>query len=172
MKRSANHKMARRAVKEAASTGFHSRQVKMPMTERLVRKPRDQRILLILAKLELTPSASVSDLAQHVDLSKSRIEHLFKHDTGKTLKSFLCSYRLLCAAVLLAHTNLRIKEIAARTGYSCGQSLARSFGEFCGLGPRLFRQRTFGVRARHQVRYASRTQRKSLSRRAAFRVTK
>jgi AraC-like DNA-binding protein len=112
----------------------------IPPPRGLIREPRDRRIRQTLDTLAITPKVSVADLAAQAELSKSRLEHLFKREAGCTLRAFLCAHRLLCAAVLLLVTNLRIKEIAALTGYSCGQSLASAFLVHFDVNPCQYRE--------------------------------
>jgi AraC family transcriptional regulator of arabinose operon len=85
---------------------------------------------LIRRTLELIESDSprtISDLAAELNLSGSRLQHLFKQTTGFGLGHRLTEQRLQKAALLLTHTRLRIKEIAASVGYEHTSSFTRAF---------------------------------------------
>jgi AraC-like DNA-binding protein len=85
---------------------------------------------LIRRTLELIESESprrISDLAAELNLSESRLQHLFKQITGLGLGQRLTEQRLQKAALLLTHSRLRIKEIAASVGYEHTSSFTRAF---------------------------------------------
>jgi transcriptional regulator GlxA family with amidase domain len=87
----------------------------------------DFRVGKTLQAIEHNPSSSIQYLASLVNLSGSRLSHLFKAQTGLTLKGFLIDKRLNRAAFLLRTTEIRIKEITYLSGYSQGPSFDRAF---------------------------------------------
>jgi AraC family transcriptional regulator, arabinose operon regulatory protein len=87
----------------------------------------DLRISKILKMVDSDPSQSVQVLARAANLSSSRLSHLFKAQTGKSLKSFLSDQRLEKAATLLLTTEMRIKEISYAVGYCQEPSFVRAF---------------------------------------------
>lgn len=87
----------------------------------------DFRVEKILQVIEQDSSASVPYLASLVNLSGSRLSHLFKAQTGLTLKNALTGHRLNKAEVLLRTTEMSIKEITYCLGYSQGPSFDRAF---------------------------------------------
>lgn len=89
--------------------------------------PEDYRIRRILQFVENDPSKTVVELAQLVNLSSSRLGHLFRLEVGVDLDSFLRNARLDKAANLLRQTELSIKEIAAVVGYHHASSFDRGF---------------------------------------------
>ena len=103
--------------------------------------PDDYRILKVLESLEDDPTASVRELATRVNLSCSRLGHLFKLQMGVDLSHFLANERLKKAAELLRQTELSIKEIAARIGYHHSSSFDRGFQQKFGVSPADFRRR-------------------------------
>jgi transcriptional regulator GlxA family with amidase domain len=144
-------KAVRRALAAAVPRRAEDlRTFSIPPPSSLIRRSRDPRIRIILERVAEHPSPSVHDLAAHIGLSRSRLEHVFKSETGRSLKTFLLAYRLLCSAMLLLVRRLRIREIAVRTGYSCGQSFARSFHDFYGMDPRTYRKRMLTDRMRER----------------------
>jgi AraC-like DNA-binding protein len=89
--------------------------------------PRDFRIQTILQTIESNPTESVRDLAQRVNLSSSRLSHLFKAKMGFSLTIFLAERRMEKAADLLRSTEMRIKEITFIVGYQQEPSFVRAF---------------------------------------------
>lgn len=66
---------------------------------------------------ELTADLSVAALSRRVNLSPSRLAHLFKQDMHLPLKAYVRSRRLIHATVLLTSTSLTVKEVAYEVGY-------------------------------------------------------
>jgi AraC family carnitine catabolism transcriptional activator len=92
------------------------------------RVPEGQgRISEILKIIESQSPQNISELAMEVNLSQSRLQHLFKQETGVRLGRLLTEQRLQKAAELLIRTQLRIKEIAAAAGYGHASSFSRAF---------------------------------------------
>jgi AraC family transcriptional regulator of arabinose operon len=93
--------------------------------------------------LEMVESASlckISDLAAELNLSESRLQHLFKQTTGVGLGRVLTERRLQKAALLLRGTRLRIKEIAAAVGYEHTSSFTRAFEQRFAQPPQVYRR--------------------------------
>lgn len=103
--------------------------------------PDDYRIHKVLESLEDDPATSVQELATLVNLSSSRLGHLFKLQMGVDLSHFVVNERLEKAAELLRQTELSIKEIAARVGYQHSSSFDRGFQNKFGVPPADFRKR-------------------------------
>lgn len=102
--------------------------------------PDDYRIRKILESLEDDPARSFRELATLVNLSSSRLGHLFKLQMGVDLSHFLANERLQKAAELLRQTELSIKEIAAKVGYRHSSSLDRGFEKKFGMAPAEYRR--------------------------------
>lgn len=60
---------------------------------------------------------NIDVLADHVGLSASHIQNIFKTATGSSISSYLRSLRLQKATELLEQTDIPISEIAASTGF-------------------------------------------------------
>ncbi len=103
--------------------------------------PDDYRIRKILEALEDDPAKTFQELANLVNLSKSRLGHLFKLQMGVDLSHFLANIRLEKAAELLRQTELSIKEIAGRVGYHHPSSFDRGFQHKFGIPPADFRKK-------------------------------
>jgi len=98
------------------------------------------RIRRVLEMIESDSSCRMSDLATELNLSESRLQHLFKQKTGVGLGHLLTEKRLQRAAELLATTTLRIKEIAAAVGYEHTSSFTRAFEQRFAQSPNVYRR--------------------------------
>ena len=95
------------------------------------------RIREILDIIESQSPQKISQLALEVNLSQSRLQHLFKQETGVGLGRLLTEQRLQKAATLLVRTRLRKLPRP-----SCGYLLPTPpRARTCGLGPELGRHR-------------------------------
>lgn len=106
-----------------------------------MRKPADQRLMRLIQIVESSPQVSMQRLSKTLYLSKSRIEHLFKAETGIALKTYLVAHRLAHAARLLQSGGLRVKEVAQLTGYAHTGSLTRAFQSMYGVNPKAHQTR-------------------------------
>jgi AraC-like DNA-binding protein len=97
-----------------------------------------QKILEVIASGK---PCTIQALAQEFNLSHSHLQHLFKQQTGARLGRLLTEQRLRHAAHLLAHSNMRIKEIAHGAGYEHTSSFIRAFERHFAEAPRLYRQK-------------------------------
>ena len=100
-----------------------------------------ERIRAIREMIEAGALHDVADLALKSNLSESRLRHLFKEETGVRLGHLLIEQRLLKAAMLLAGTRLRIKEIAGAVGYRHTSSFTRAFEKRFEQAPQTYRDR-------------------------------
>ena len=100
----------------------------------------DYRIVAVIQLARADVKQRASDLAREVDLSRSRLQHLFKSETGITLRQYLLRRKLREASRLLAGTNLRINEIAYAIGYQHTPSFVRAFRQRYSETPGEFRQ--------------------------------
>jgi transcriptional regulator GlxA family with amidase domain len=113
----------------------------------------DWRIRLALAVIrrDLAEPLNIAALAARVNLSRSRLTHLFRAEIGVAPGAYLRSARLARAAELLAHSTLSIKEIMATVGVNDPSHFARDFRRAHGVSPRWFRAHARDARpaARH-----------------------
>jgi AraC-like DNA-binding protein len=103
--------------------------------------PADSRIRKVLQAVESKPSETIQGLSRLVNLSGSRLSHLFKAQTGWNLNSFLWNRRMDRAADLLQSTEMRIKEITDCVGYGQTPSFNRAFKKKFGSSPTRYRSR-------------------------------
>ena len=87
---------------------------------------------------------TLAELAAYVNLSTSRLRHLFKEETGVTLSEYVKLLRLRKAAELLATTFLSVKEIMTETGLKNQSHFVRVFKRTYGLTPTRYRAMCHG----------------------------
>jgi AraC family transcriptional regulator of arabinose operon len=71
----------------------------------------------------------VNDLAQISGLSTSRLQHLFKQETGMRIGEYVKEIQLTSAKKLLLQTNQPLKEIGESIGITDPANLCRYFRE-------------------------------------------
>ena len=80
-------------------------------------------------------SLDVDSLSVVFGMGRTSFYHKVKSLTGKTPNEYISDMRLDVAATLLKESNLQVGEVAARTGYSSPQYLARNFKKKFGMSP-------------------------------------
>jgi AraC-like DNA-binding protein len=102
----------------------------------------DRALLRARALIEerLSSPLSVPELAAEVGLSQNYLARLFRRDSGMTLQGYLNSRRMEEARHLLENTDLPVKSVAARVGYSDAQYFNKQFRRSSGLSPTAYRQ--------------------------------
>jgi len=116
----------------AAQAQRKSRRDALSRVSRYVRENLARRITL--------PAAAAA-----ADLSPNYLAHLIKKETGKTLTDLVTERRMEKAKELLAHTTLRIAEIASAVGFEDEAYFARRFRQRFRLAPRDYRSKTSGA---------------------------
>ena len=84
---------------------------------------------------------SLADAAAAVALSPNYLAHLLKKHTGQTLTELVTERRMERARELLAHTDMRVAEIARAVGFDDEAYFARRFRQWYDVSPREFRLR-------------------------------
>jgi len=84
---------------------------------------------------------TVAELSRRVNLSPSRLAHLFARDVGVAPGQYLRDLRLERARALVEHSTLSVKEIMARVGFNDPSHFARDFKRRYGAPPRTVRAR-------------------------------
>lgn len=105
----------------------------------------DHRVELIIAlmKEDLRREFPPRELAQAVNLSVSRLQHLFKLETGVALVRYRHLLRLNKARDLLETSLLSIKEIRTNVGINERGHFSREFKCLYGLTPSQYRMTVF-----------------------------
>jgi AraC family transcriptional regulator, arabinose operon regulatory protein len=102
----------------------------------------DARVTLLLAVMEADPARplNLGSLAEAVNLSVSRVVHLFTAETGVPPGRYLRDLRLERARQLLTDTRLSVKQVMAAVGYNDASHFSRDFKRNYGVSPRGYRR--------------------------------
>jgi transcriptional regulator GlxA family with amidase domain len=95
----------------------------------------------------------VSDMARRVNLSRSRLTHLFRSEVGCSPGRYLREARLDRARHLVEESSLSIKEIMARVGFNDPSHFTRDFSRRHGASPRRIRARARSPDAANTVTF-------------------
>ncbi|MGE6229162.1 helix-turn-helix domain-containing protein [Paenibacillus chitinolyticus] len=98
-------------------------------------------VTAILAWIEANYASEfrLTDLARHVHLTPNHVSYLFHRETGSTLTNYLTAKRLQQASFLLKSTNLSVREIGHRIGFSNFSYFCQLFKKHNGLSPAKYR---------------------------------
>jgi AraC-like DNA-binding protein len=110
----------------AAQAQRKSRRDALSRTTRYIRENLTQRMTLARA-------------AAAADLSPNYLAHLLKKETGKTFTEMVTERRMAKARELLAHTMMRISEIAGAVGFEDQAYFSRRFKQCFRVAPRVYR---------------------------------
>jgi transcriptional regulator GlxA family with amidase domain len=88
----------------------------------------------------LEPRLAITQLAGSFNLSPSRLRHLFKIETGLSLKRCLIESRLQSSKALLETSVLSVKEIAVKVGYIHMSHFVRDFRRTYNVTPAEYRK--------------------------------
>jgi AraC family transcriptional regulator len=94
-----------------------------------------------LVECSLDTAPTISDLAQDIGISPSHLRRLFKNSTGQTLHEYIEDVRVAQAKEMLANSQLRLKVISHRVGFSHPSAFSAAFRKATGESPRDYRER-------------------------------
>jgi len=108
----------------------------------------DKRVEAVLARLANHPGAerSIRSVASSVNLSASRLRHLFKQDMGTPLGKFVRRSRVEHAAALLDNSFLSVKQVMYEVGLTDETYFIREFKKEWGMTPGAYRRSRHGRR--------------------------
>ncbi len=101
---------------------------------------RVQAVIEYMSK-DVSRPLRLKEVARSVNLSASRLQHLFKTDTSMTAVQYLKSLRMQKAKQLIDSTFLNTKEIMRRVGIKNESHFVREFKKIYGLPPGSYKQR-------------------------------
>lgn len=84
---------------------------------------------------------SLAELSEMVGVSLRHLTRSFKESTGMTVYAYIEQVRFEKARALLTDTNLLVKDISHRLGFSCASSLSVAFRKLAGESPQEYRRR-------------------------------
>ena len=102
----------------------------------------DRRVQAVIDYMleDLSRPLRLQEVAQSVNLSASRLQHLFKADTDMTVAQYLKSLRMQMARQLMDSTFLNTKEIMQKVGMKDESHFVREFKKIYGLPPGTYKQ--------------------------------
>jgi AraC family transcriptional regulator of arabinose operon len=100
---------------------------------------RVQKIISLLS-IDLSRDLSLTNAAGYVNLSGSRLRHLFKTETGMSVVRYVKILRLRKAKELIETTALSIKQVMVEVGIKDKSNFAREFKKAYGLSPVQYRR--------------------------------
>ncbi len=101
----------------------------------------------IVAKAErwihqhLADDFCIQDIADHVGVSNRTLIRRFQNDIGVSPQALTQSMRIEKSKILLEASDLALREIVVRVGYSDESAFRRLFAQRVGLTPNVYRQR-------------------------------
>jgi AraC-like DNA-binding protein len=82
---------------------------------------------------------TVSQIANHLGISRSHLFRIFKENMDMSVQSYLLSYRLERAESMLKNTDRSVKEIMYSCGFKDSPNFSRQFRSAYGLPPGAYR---------------------------------
>lgn len=113
----------------------------------------DPRVKQVMTRIEVSLNSRISlqYMARDVNLSMSRLRHLFKAEIGMTPSQYLKTLRIKAAKELAANTFLNVKEIISKLGNIDQSHFIRDFKRSSGQTLTQYRK---ACRRRHsQIRH-------------------
>lgn len=101
-----------------------------------ITRDRSDRIILMAKeymKEHFDEEISLEEISAYVEINPYYFSKLFKKIEGKNFKDYLIELRMDIAKDLLKTTNLTIKEIAYKVGYSDANYFSRAFKRYTGI---------------------------------------
>ncbi len=120
----------------AAAHALLDRLLIPPTTSEERQQPLDHRIqrVIRLMKEDLTHSYSMTELAEYVNLSPTRLVHLFKEEVGVPIRRFRQWHRMRVVAALVAKGDT-LTDAALGAGFADSSHFSRAFRNMFGLTP-------------------------------------
>jgi AraC family transcriptional regulator of arabinose operon len=100
---------------------------------------RDPRIVAVIDMIAHRPGVTPQALAETVNLSVSRVRHLFCEQTGLPLGAYQDESRLQRAALLLRVSFMTVSEIAHEVGWSDERAFRDGFRDRFACTPKEYR---------------------------------
>ncbi|WP_409345537.1 helix-turn-helix domain-containing protein [Paenibacillus sp. MBLB4367] len=108
------------------------------------KRAMDPRVSEVLHALmhRMSEAHSVAALARSVNLSPSRLAHMFKEQVGESIIDTLNKIRLRQAALLLRFTPRQVGEVARDVGFQDPFYFTKQFKAFYGINPSQYRSQS------------------------------
>ncbi|GAA0722461.1 helix-turn-helix transcriptional regulator [Clostridium malenominatum] len=124
-------------IDNASYIKFLTELLRLLNVEYIYSEPVDQRVIEVIDLLKNCHASehSVNILANQVSLSKSRLSHLFKENTGITLSGYLVLHKLQ-NAIYLIFNGMNITKAALTAGFDSPSHLAVTSKRLLGMSAR------------------------------------
>lgn len=100
-----------------------------------------------------TENLKIGTIAEELALSESYLSRTFREETGFTITDYRTCFSIATAAFLLENPELKVYEVAERTGYSDQRYFSKIFRQRVGLTPLEYREI---VLSGHELKQVSR----------------
>ena len=101
--------------------------------------PRVERVIVLIRE-NYSRKLTLAEMAETINLSRFRLSHLFKVDTGTSPERFLTRVSLEKAKHLMETEFLTVKEVMIQVGISDASYFTRRFKEANGVTPGRYRR--------------------------------
>ncbi len=108
-----------------------------------IKVPADVSKIITYLNTHYAETLEVTEIAEQLHLSHSRLIALFKKFESVTPKQYIINLRIRKARELLENSSLSISEIAAKVGYHNALYFSRIFKKNTGISPTLYRIKNF-----------------------------
>jgi len=117
----------------------------------------DPRLKIVVSHLgdNLHQEPDIDSLARLVNLSSSRLRHLFKDQTGLSFANYVRMLRMQKAKEMLESTLLNVKEVMFTVGVKDESHFVRNFKQMYGLPPARYRARSLNADSLQRVANAA-----------------
>lgn len=104
-------------------------------------KTQAEQVLEYIQERYKSVNLSLNVVAEHFQISERSVNRILKNSVGKTYKNYLDSLRLEEACLLLAETEIEVKEIVRLVGYFDVSSFIRLFKQNFGMTPSEYKRK-------------------------------
>lgn len=111
---------------------------------------RVQRAKALIEK-SIQQDSQLDSIAKRLNISSSRLRHLFKDETGTSPCQYQKALRLQQAKYLLETTFLTVKEVMLQVGINDERNFVRDFKRRYGLSPKQYRTRYFNRHTNQRI---------------------
>lgn len=121
---------------EADALAIHALLERLIPPPQSTQRPLDARIQKVIAimKEDLTHSYSMNELADAINLSPTRLVHLFKEEVGVPIRRFRQWHRMRVVAALVSK-NHTLTDAALGAGFADSSHFSRAFRNMFGITP-------------------------------------
>jgi len=94
---------------------------------------------LVYIRAHTGDNLTADDIYRHLGLSHSTVNSMFRKKLGTTVQQEIALARIETAKRLLKETDLKITQIAHKSGFGSAEYLCHCFAQTCGCSPSAFR---------------------------------